>query len=94
MDFSNFPAQWEWVALILGGVALLMAVAPFLQMYFGRPKILIEFTKDMIDGSDFLGCQISNPPLLHPLARFLGLHQESAEDVWAGFDINEDKTLS
>lgn len=71
-----------------------MAVAPFLQVYFGRPKILIEFTKDMIYGSDFLGCQISNPPLLHPLARFLGLHQESAEDVWAGFDINEDKTLS
>lgn len=92
MGFSSFPAHWEWVALILGGVAFLMAVSPFLQMYFGRPKIRIEFTEDVIDGGKFLGCQLSNPPLLHPLARFFGLHRESAEDVWAGFEINEDKT--
>lgn len=69
-----------------------MAISPFLQMYFGRPKILIEFVTDWIDGSKLLGGQISNPPLLHPLARFLALHRETAEDVWVVFEINEDKT--
>jgi hypothetical protein len=92
MDFNTFPVQWGWVALVLGGVALFMAVSPFLQMYFGRPKIKIEFIEDTMDGAKFLACQLSNPPLVHPIARFLGLHRESAEDLWVGFEIREDKT--
>ncbi len=90
MGFNTFPAQWEWVALILGGVALLMAVQPFLQMIWGSPKIIVGFGSTSIDHTEYFDCKIWNGPITSRILNFLRVRRDTAPDITASFTI-EDK---
>ncbi len=41
MDFDKFPAQWEWVALIIGALGFLMGGYTFVEAIWGRPKLKV-----------------------------------------------------
>ena len=92
MGFDTFPAQWEWVALIIGAVAFTMAFPPFLQMLFGRPRIVLFTSDKVIDGGQILQCAIVNLPIRNRLLDFLRITRNSAQGLIALFDIRESRT--
>ncbi len=78
MDF------WEWFTLIggiVGGVAFLMAVQPFLEFIWGRPKIQIEFEARDKGSVRYLDILLTNVPVGNPILKFLGVSRRTAEDV-------------
>ncbi len=83
--------MWAQTLLgILGGVAFLMAIQPFIQMWCGRPKINIGFsTRDVIEGGTCMTCIIWNEPITRGILSFLRIHRDTAEDVLAFFFIKE-----
>ena len=81
MDFGT------WVALILGGIALLMAMPTLAQMYWGRPKPEIDFEETNCEGAKFLQCTIRNRHVRNWLLRLLHVRRETAVDVWAMLEI-------
>ena len=84
--------MWAQTLLgILGGVAFLMAIQPFIQMWCGRPKINIGFsTYDVKDGGGTcMICTIWNKPITKGILSFLRIHRDTAEDVLAFFFITE-----
>lgn len=89
MGFTEFPAQWEWVALIIGGVAFMMAVQPFTQFIWGRPKIEVEFSTRDNNSSRSLDILLLNYPVKNRVFRFLGVHRMPAEDVWVSYRIKD-----
>lgn len=95
MDFSTFPAQWEWVALIIGGLAFLMAVQPFLQAIYGRPKIVVYMPEPRkLDSSAVLGCHVVNYPIAGGILGTLCVTRNTAKGLIVLFDIKEKRTAS
>ena len=86
MGFSNFPAQWEWVALILGVVALMVAVP---RMIWGAPKIIIAPDVEESEDSCYLVCMLYNEPIRSRIINLLRVRREPAHDVIAYFSIEK-----
>ena len=87
MDFNTFPAQWEWVALILGVVALVLTIP---QMIWGAPKIRVGFGFNNMEHTEYFECRIWNEPITSRLLNFLRVRRETAPEITAFFTI-EDK---
>jgi hypothetical protein len=86
---------WSWFTLItsiIGVLAFMMAIAPFIAMYWGRPKIKIEFDLVQVDGRMVLECLLTNKPTSWFLYHIFGVERKMADDVWAGFTIKDDVT--
>jgi hypothetical protein len=77
--------------IILGSVALVMAIPPLFQMLYGRPKLTFE--ADDFTGPDgrILVIAIKNQPIKSRLLLLLGVEREPG-DVQAFFDIQEQGT--
>jgi len=89
MDF------WEWFTLvtgIMGGVAFLMAIQPFLHTIWGRPRISFIFHVEDMEKQCYYGCEIHNDPIKNKLLRKLGIRRDLAQDVAATFEIREKGT--
>ncbi len=86
MDFNAFPAQWEWVALILGAVALVVTLP---QLIWGGPKISLVFRTEDMEGNRFYICEIHNTPIMNKLLKKFGVRRDIAQDVTASFEIQE-----
>lgn len=90
MDFTQFPGQWEWVALILGGVSFLMAVSPFIQMIWGKPKLTLKFHRRTGNiGYISLECYVYNLPIRNKLLTWLGVRRENTSGIIALFELRE-----
>src|SRR4030042_3654325 len=84
---------WGWFTLItgiIGVVAFLMAVSPFAQMIWGRPKIKIVFGIEVRDNISFLRCEIWNEPIRKGFLKNIGVRRDTANDVVAFLCIKED----
>lgn len=81
--------EWQWIALPLGVLAVILALPPFLQMFWGRAKINIKFDslEDKEAKVSLLVSRISNPPISNPIARFLHIHRETVEEFKPIFRI-------
>lgn len=89
MDFNQFPAQWEWDALILGLAGFLMAVSPFVQLYWSKPKIQITFRDDFhSSGAKVFRVYLENLPPLG-ITRILHLSRTPATSVGVNYTIRE-----
>jgi len=87
--FKSYPAEWEWVALILGGLGFLMAMQPFIQAFI-QPKIDIRL--DTYSPNIYVKqfrCYVDNLPLKAKIARVLRLRRPSAISVSAAISIKE-----
>ena len=87
MDFNTFPAQWEWVALIIGAVAFVMAIQPFTQLIWGKPLIDITFHQFTDNDIKTLCFDITNEPITKGILPKLGVYRRTAEGVRADFYI-------
>lgn len=86
---------WEWFTLIggiIGGVAFLMAVQPFTQFIWGRPKIKIDFTVRDKASSRYLDVLLSNAPIDNLVLKFLGVRRMTAEGVDLTFRVKDMRT--
>ena len=89
MDF------WEWFTLIggiVGGVAFLMAVQPFLEFIWGRPKIQIEFEARDKGSVRYLDILLTNVSVGNPILKFLGVSRRTAADVVLSFRVRDNRT--
>lgn len=79
---------WQWVFAVIGMVALIMAIPSFLQMFFGRPNILIAFFEnETYPGRRILQLELVNSPILNVLLRHLGVRKEPAQEVVVRVEI-------
>lgn len=75
---------WEWFGLItgiIGVVAFLMAIQPFTQFIWGRPKIEIEFSLRDINASRYLDIFLFNRPVKGRFLKMIKVRRDKAEDV-------------
>jgi hypothetical protein len=85
------PAWLSWAGFWLGVVALVVSLASLptaLQMFFGRPKIEIEFDSDSIEGVHRLRCYIYNRGIKSKLLRRLGVVRTPVE-ISASASVSE-----
>jgi hypothetical protein len=75
-------------ALVIGAVATIIAVPPFLQMIYGRPKILVRFDESVEQGANLLICNIYNRPITNWFLKKIGVAR-NATDVFASFNVRE-----
>ena len=81
----------EIAGLILGLVALVIAIPPLLQMVYGRPKIRVGFDMSTEQGAKLLLCNIYNRPITNWFLKKIGVTL-TPTDVFASFDIREHGT--
>ena len=69
-----------------------MAVSPFIKMYWGRPTIKVEFEQRKVNGDIWLECLLTNQPTSWIFSHIFGVERDTADDIWAAFSIEEDRT--
>jgi hypothetical protein len=79
------------VALLVAIVAVVIAVPPFAQMIYGRPKVKLSFDVSTEQGAKLLLCTIHNLPIVSWFLRKIGVTRTPTE-VFAAFDIREHGT--
>lgn len=78
-----------YIGIGIAVVALVMAVQPFTQAIWGRPKLIINLKPYRKNGVQGLICEIGNPPIESRLLRGIQVHRSTAEDVVANLGITE-----
>jgi hypothetical protein len=86
MDF------WQWVFAVIGLVAFLMAVQPFTQFIWGRPRIEINFIARDVGSSRYLDIVLSNRPVESRILKRLKIRREKAESVFLSCTIKNTQT--
>ena len=85
---TGFPLWAEWVSLGLGAglgtAAIILAVPPFIQMYFGRPRLKTEFERYVQEHERALLMFLKNPPVNRFLAA-LGITRDSIQNLTVQF---------
>jgi hypothetical protein len=82
------PAWETHASLIIGVVALVLAVLSLLQVFFGRPKIEFDFKTSTNKTDTALICYIRNRGIRSKFLRWLGVHRSPVE-ISADFGISE-----
>ena len=89
---TGFPLWAEWVSLGLGAglgtAAIILAVPPFIQMYFGRPRLKTEFERYVQEYERPLLMFLKNPPVNRFLAA-LGITRDSIQSLTVQFQVSE-----
>ena len=76
---------WDWgialgvIGIVIGFVALAVAVPSAAQMLWGRPKVRMSFGKLEIGRYKALGVSVENAPIESALLRRIGARREPAE---------------
>lgn len=86
---------WDWVGIglgILGTVAFVMAVQPFTQAIWGRPKPVIEFKEQLSDAGKLLVGTISHVPITNRVLRWLRVYRMTLEKATIIVWVSEDRT--
>ena len=60
---SSAPAWVSWTGLGLAIAALVLALPPIFQMFFGRPKLVVTFETAPVKQGIQLRCEIRNDPI-------------------------------
>jgi len=84
--------SWQWIFAVIGLVAFLMAIQPFTQFIWGRPKIEIWFEARDINSLRVLDIFLRNPPIRNRLLIILGVRRMVAEDIGVTFNIKDVRT--
>ena len=70
--FFNPAGYLVWVGLAIAITALAVAIMTLptvAQMLFGRPRVALEFSEDILDGHKILECTITNAPVTGRMLR-------------------------
>lgn len=85
----EFPEELELVGFIIGGIAFLMAVQPFTQAIWGRPRIKISYNHEELASGRVLQCNIHNVPIQNRILKFMFVSRNTAENIMAVLGIEE-----
>ncbi|MBF8265654.1 MAG: hypothetical protein HW384_1518 [Dehalococcoidia bacterium] len=83
---------WQWIFATIGLVAFLMAIQPFTQFIWGRPKIDMEFRARDSDTSRYLDILLFNRPMRNQFLRIIKVRRDKAEDVFVTCNITNIQT--
>ena len=87
--FGRFPDEWEWVSIVLAGVAITMATPSILQMLWGRACIETEFTVSAMGSERSLSIFLKNPPVQNRILKIVGVKRETVQSLTAEIRISE-----
>ncbi|MEE8543035.1 MAG: hypothetical protein V3S94_04195 [Gammaproteobacteria bacterium] len=87
--FGDFPAEWEWVAVVLAALAVVMAFPPLFQMALGRPRLAVEIETDAQGEKRNLIVFLKNRPVTNRLIKKLGVKRETIQSLSAHVQVVE-----
>jgi hypothetical protein len=76
-------------ALIVGIIALLIAIPVIGQMVWGKPELTISFGSSEVDGGKIMCCELFNYPIKSRFRTRIGIRRMPIEDLMADFSIAE-----
>jgi hypothetical protein len=80
------------IGTIIGLVALVVGIPPFIQMMWGRPKITTDFSFFDEEGSRLLICKIRNARIKNKILRVIRVKRDSVDiDVFVSVRKNDSK---
>ena len=75
-------AWWPWLFAVLAVGALILALMPFPQMIWGKPRIVFELDNVVTEpGFGLLMANVRNPPLQNKALLALGIRRTTVADV-------------
>lgn len=86
---TGFPLWAEWTAAIIGGAAFLLAVQPFTQFIWGRPKLDLEFDRYVEGQNRLLVVLLKNPPISSKILNALRISRNPIQSLVVHFRIAE-----
>ena len=87
--FGRVPDEWEWVGIVLAGVALAMATPSIFQMFWGRAVVELQFEVYPENSDRALVIYFKNPPVKSRILRMMGVKREVAQSLTAEMRISE-----
>jgi len=90
--FISPPAPLLWISLLIGLIALAVAIVALLPIFFGKPKLEISLRVLDLSGERYLQCYIFNRPIDNRFLKLLCVRRSIAADVFALFSIEDART--
>ena len=84
------PTPMDWVNLIIGMVALIMAVPSILQTFYGSPKVRVFINSNEDASHKVLICELVNIPVTGFLSR-IGVTRTTVEYLAVRFGIDGER---
>ena len=69
-----------------------MAIQPFVQVVWGRPKVRVEASEGQVKGVPYLQFEMFNEPIEKGPLSWLHVERDTAKEIWANIEILEDGT--
>ena len=85
--FGRVPDEWEWVAIVLAGVGIVMTTPNVLQMIWGRACVETIFEVSDEDNERSLVILLKNPPVQNKILKALGVKRETVRSLTAEIRI-------
>ncbi len=76
-----------FIISILALVVALMAFPTVLQVFWGKPKLIIDFGVQEVKGGKVLQGELYNQPIRSKLLQILGIRRMVADDIVVSFSI-------
>jgi len=87
--FGRFPDEWEWVAIVIAGVGIVLVIPHTLQMFWGRAVVQTEFEVSARDKERSLVILLKNPPIQNRILKTMGVKREPVQSITADIRISE-----
>ncbi len=86
--FGDYPAEWEWVGLVLAGASLVIGAPAVFQLIWGRPRLEVDFDVGAQGSERFLPVYFKNAPIENRVIKRLA-RRETIQSLTAQFRISE-----
>jgi len=87
--FGRFPDEWEWIAIVIGGLGIVLIMPSILQMFWGRGCVQTEFVVSVRGSDRSLVVLLKNPPVQNRILKGLGVKRETVQSLTADIRISE-----
>lgn len=87
--FGRFPDEWEWVAIVIAGVGIVLVIPSTLQMFWGRAYVKTEFEVSAKGDERSLVILLQNPPVQNSVLKTLGVRRETVQSLTGELRISE-----
>ena len=89
------PPDLQWVDIFLSAIAFLVGIVTLptaFQMWWGKPRLQLEFERTRVRGGVGLHCSITNEPVNNRILKWAGVIRDAAHKVRITVTIRENGT--
>lgn len=86
---GRFPDEWEWVAIVIAGVGIVLVIPSTFQMFWGRAYVKTEFKVSAKGDERSLVILLQNPPVQNRVLKTLGVRRETVQSLTGELRISE-----